>query len=110
MTCIPSLRHPDLVSNFARRLAGSLGLPFHEVIEKTDRRPEQKSMKNSAQQARNVDGSLRPNGQPIPNGPVLLIDDMVDSRWTLTIAAWLLRSNGSGEVWPMVLSVTGQDE
>lgn len=110
VTCIPSLRHSSLVPDFARRLAESLGLPFREVIEKTDTRPEQKSMKNSAQQARNVDGSLQPNGQPIPNGPVLLVDDMVDSRWTLTIAAWLLRSNGSGEVWPMALSVTGQDE
>ena len=110
VTCIPSLRHPDLVPDFARRLAGLLGLPFHEVLKKSDSRPEQKSMKNSAQQARNVDGSLHPNGQPIPDGPVLLVDDMVDSRWTLTIAAWLLRSNGSGEVWPMALSLTGQDE
>ena len=28
--------------------------------------------------------------------------DSVDSRWTLTVSAWLLRKNGSGEVWPMV--------
>jgi ATP-dependent DNA helicase RecQ len=41
---------------------------------------------------------------------VLLIDDMVDSRWTLTVSAWLLRSNGSGEVWPMALSQAGQGE
>jgi ATP-dependent DNA helicase RecQ len=38
---------------------------------------------------------------------VLLVDDMVDSRWTLTIAAWLLRSNGSGEVWPIALAQVG---
>ena len=37
-------------------------------------------------------------------GPVLLIDDIVDSRWTMTVAAWLLRSNGNGEVWPLVLA------
>jgi ATP-dependent DNA helicase RecQ len=41
---------------------------------------------------------------------VLLVDDMVDSRWTLTVSAWLLRQAGSGEVWPMVLSQTGHDE
>jgi ATP-dependent DNA helicase RecQ len=35
---------------------------------------------------------------------------MVDSRWTLTVSAWLLRKNGSGEVWPMALSQTGHDE
>jgi ATP-dependent DNA helicase RecQ len=110
VTCIPSLRHPDLVPDFAKRLAGALRLPFHGVLVRTDERPEQKTMANSIQQARNVDGSFGWNGQPIPHGPVLLIDDMVDSRWTLTVSAWLLRANGSGEVWPMVLSQAGQDE
>lgn len=62
------------------------------------------------QQARNIDGSLALNGQAISRGPVLLIDDMVDSRWTLTVSAWLLRKGGSGEVWPMALSQTGHDE
>ena len=110
VTCVPSLRHPDLVPDFAQRLAAALGLPFHIVIAKTDARPEQKTMANSTQQARNIDGSLALNGQPIPPGPVLLVDDMVDSRWTLTVSAWLLRKNGSGEVWPMALSQTGHDE
>jgi ATP-dependent DNA helicase RecQ len=110
VTSVPSLRHPDLVPNFARRLADALGLPFHSVIEKADERPEQKTMANSTQQARNIDGSLVLNDQPIPRGPVLLIDDMVDSRWTLTVSAWLLRKSGSGEVWPMALSQTGHDE
>ncbi len=110
VTCVPSLRHPDLVPDFAQRLAAALDLPFHMVIAKTDARPEQKTMANSTQQARNIDGSLALNGQPIPPGPVLLVDDMVDSRWTLTVSAWLLRKNGSGEVWPMALSQTGHDE
>ena len=51
VTCIPSRRHPDLVPDFARRLADALGLPFHAVLEKTDDRPEQKTMANSSQQA-----------------------------------------------------------
>ena len=67
-------------------------------------------MQNSAQQARNIDGSLALNGQPVPHGPVLLVDDMVDSRWTLTVSAWLLRANGSGAVWPLALSQTGNDQ
>jgi len=109
VTCVPSLRHPELVPNFAQRLAAALGLPFHMVIVKTDERPEQKTMANSTQQARNIDGSLALNGQPIPPGPVLLVDDMVDSRWTLTVSAWLLRKSGSGVGWPMALSQTGHD-
>ena len=110
VTCVPSLRHPDLVPDFANRLAATLGLPFHAVIAKTEDRPEQKTMANSTQQARNIDGSLSLNGQPVPTGPVLLVDDMVDSRWTLTVSAWLLRTAGSGEVWPMALSETGRDQ
>ena len=110
VTCIPSLRHPDLVPNFSKRLAAALGLPFHLVIDKTDDRLEQKTMANSTQQARNIDGSLALNGLLVPRGPVFLVDDMVDSRWTLTVAAWLLRKSDGGEVWPMALSQTGHDE
>lgn len=54
----------------------------------------------------NLDGSLSISG-PIPPGPCLLIDDMVDSRWTFTVAAWLLRENGSGRVFPLALAQTG---
>ena len=108
VTCIPSRRHPDLVPDFAERLATEMGLPFHRSLSKVEDRAEQKSMANSVQQARNVDGSLAASPEPLPGGPVLLVDDMVDSRWTLTVAAWLLRSNGSGEVWPLALALAGQ--
>jgi len=106
VACVPSLRHPDLVPDFAKRLAAELGLPFHAVLEKTDDRPKQKAMANSAQQARNVDGALALSGS-VPPGPVLLIDDMVDSRWTMTVSAWLLREGGSGPVWPLALAQAG---
>jgi ATP-dependent DNA helicase RecQ len=107
VTCIPSLRHQKLVPGFARRLSSELGLPFRDAIVKTGARPEQKTMVNSIQQARNVDGSLAVIDERLLAGPVLLVDDMVDSRWTLTVAAWLLRSRGTGEVWPLALSITG---
>ena len=107
VTCIPSRLHPNLVPDFARRLANSLGLPFHEVLAKTGDRPAQKKMENSSQLARNVIGSLDLTGA-IPDGAVLLVDDMVDSRWTLTVAVWLLRSQGSSEVFPLVLADTGR--
>jgi ATP-dependent DNA helicase RecQ len=107
ITCIPSLRHPFLVPDFAQRLASKLGLPFYLTLVRTDDRPEQKSMANSTQQARNVDGSLAIRYQ-VPISSVLLIDDMVDSRWTMTVAAWLLRKHGSGEVFPLALALTGK--
>ena len=62
-------------------------------------------MANSVQQVCNVDGSLEVSLDPLPSGPLLLVDDMVDSGWTFTVATWLLRSNGSGAVWPLALAV-----
>ena len=109
VACIPSRRHPQLVPDFARRLATALSLPFHPVLDKTDDRPAQKQMANSSQQARNVDGALAIRGQ-VPTGPVLLVDDMVDSGWTLTVAAYLLTANGSGPVYPLALASTAHTD
>lgn len=110
VACVPSLRHPELVPDFARRLAAALNLPFDMALEKTADRPEQKMMANSIQQARNVDGSLAVRAGTVRAGPVLLVDDMVDSRWTLTVGAWLLRSHGSGPVFPLALALTAHKE
>ena len=104
VTAIPSRRRPELVPDFAARLARALRLPFHVALERTTEHEEQKEMANSAYQARNVWESLVVRGTP-PSGPVLLVDDIVDSRWTMTVAAYKLRSNGSGEVFPLALSL-----
>jgi ATP-dependent DNA helicase RecQ len=40
----------------------------------------------------------------LPPLPVLLVDDMVDSGWTLTLAAVLLQDHGSGPVYPFALA------
>ena len=37
---------------------------------------------------------------------VVLVDDMVDSRWTLTLLAALLRQGGAGRVYPLALAET----
>ncbi|MCR3921634.1 MAG: RecQ family ATP-dependent DNA helicase [Firmicutes bacterium] len=105
VTAIPSQRHPDLVTNFAMRVAEELGLPYLSVLKKVKERPEQKSMNNSNMQAQNVYDAFAPQGK-ISEGAVLLIDDMVDSRWTLTICGMLLLSEGSGPVFPFALAST----
>ncbi len=88
-------------------MAAVLGLPFHPCLVKTADRPEQKSRANSAQQARNLEGSLGFSRNPVLPGPVLLVDDMVDSRWTFTVAAALLRERGCRAVFPFALANTG---
>nr|WP_075518725.1 RecQ family ATP-dependent DNA helicase [Moritella viscosa]SHN97580.1 ATP-dependent DNA helicase RecQ [Moritella viscosa] len=107
VTCMPSLRNPELVPDFAERLAKALELPFYPALIKINHCKEQKYMANSMQQAHNIDGSMIIDTDCIQAGPVLLIDDIINSRWTSTVAACLLRHNGSGEVWPLALSQTG---
>jgi ATP-dependent DNA helicase RecQ len=40
-------------------------------------------------------------------GPVLLIDDVADSRWTVTVAGRALRRAGATAVLPLVLAIDG---
>ncbi|WP_295878748.1 DEAD/DEAH box helicase [uncultured Thiohalocapsa sp.] len=108
LTAVRRTEQAQMVPSFAERLATALQLPFAHVLTLSEQRPEQKTMANSAQQARNLDGALSVSGS-VRAGPVLLVDDMVDSRWTLTVAAWLLRTHGSGPVLPLALALTGHD-
>jgi ATP-dependent DNA helicase RecQ len=39
------------------------------------------------------------------DGPVLLVDDVASSRWTLTVAAQALRGAGADAVLPFVLAL-----
>jgi ATP-dependent DNA helicase RecQ len=103
ITAIPSRRHPRLVYDFASRLADMLGAPFVAALVRTSDAPEQKLMANSSMQARNVAGTLK-TIDDVPSGAVLLIDDIIDSGWTLSLAGWLLRKNGSGVVHPFTLA------
>lgn len=105
VACIPSLNHPDLVPNFAERLAAALGLPFHPCIQKTRANPPQKEMQNSFTQAQNLDGVFTAARDAVPEGPCLLIDDMTDSGWTFTVAAAVLRQAGCAAVFPLALAL-----
>jgi ATP-dependent DNA helicase RecQ len=110
VTCVPSLKRPILVPDFARRLAEALDLPFYPCVSKVlDTRP-QKEMQNSYQQTANLNGAFAVEITPEMHGAVLLVDDMVDSRWTLAVIAALLRQKGSGSVFPLALSVTTPSE
>ena len=110
VTCVPSLNHTTLVPEFAGRLARTLNLPFHPVLHKAHKTSPQKEMQNSFQQAHNLDGAftVKPAGEL--SKPVLLLDDMVDSGWTFTVCAALLRQAGSGPVFPVALAQTSKTD
>lgn len=101
--CVPSRNHPELVPDFARRLAARLALPFVDVVAKVRDNQPQKGQQNRFYQCRNLDGAFAIN-KPVPFGAVLLIDDIVDSGWTLTVLAALLQQAGSGAVFPVALA------
>lgn len=106
---IPSLRRPELVKNFAERLAERLGLPYLQSLVKTEATSPQKTMANKYQQCKNACQGFKVAGRCLP-GPVLLVDDMVDSGWTLTVCGSLLKQAGAGDVYPFALASTAQYE
>lgn len=106
ITCIPSTRHPELVTDFARRLAQALGLPFRAVLYKARETEPQKNMENRYHQCHNLDGAFAVAPQPGIEAAVLLVDDVVDSGWTLALASAVLREAGAGAVYPLALAAT----
>ena len=105
VTCIPSRNTPNLVPDFARRLAETLDLPFRPVVVKVKDNSPQKTQQNRFHQCQNLDGVFEIQGN-VPSGPALLVDDIVDSGWTLAVAAALLLRRGSGPVYPIALAST----
>ena len=65
-------------------------------------------MENSYQQAHNLRDAFEVENHRVRSAPVLLVDDMVDSRWTLTVVAAHLRLAGAGQVFPLALAETGK--
>ncbi|MDO5094525.1 MAG: RecQ family ATP-dependent DNA helicase [Propionibacteriaceae bacterium] len=109
---VPSVTRPTLVASLATGIAsagrlellGPLGLaPGAQPLNRST---------NAAYRLRNVVHRFQvPNDMAtrlsLLPGPVLLVDDLVDSRWTLTVAARLLRQAGAGHVLPFALATVG---
>ncbi|WP_285751117.1 RecQ family ATP-dependent DNA helicase [Lentzea sp. NBRC 105346] len=99
---IGSRSRPELVGSFGQRIAtiGRLPLLGQVWVGESPRRV------NSAQR---LAGLVRHTEGPDLSGvggPVLLIDDQVDTGWTMTVAARLLRQAGAPAVLPFALGVT----
>ncbi len=108
VTAVPSCRAPDLVPGFARRLADRLGLEYREALVKTEETPQQKTMENSYHQAGNALSAFQAIPGAVIGEPVYLIDDMIDSGWSLTVCGVLLAEGGAGPVVPIALGETSK--
>lgn len=104
---VPSLRRPNLVPDFARTLSESLGIPFLNSVSKIKTGEEQKALLNGAQQQENIRTTISVNPAEIVGKRILLVDDMVDSRWSFTVISSELLKAGASAVYPFALVKTG---
>lgn len=104
VACAPSRRNSRLLPDFARRVARALGLEFVECIRKVRETEPQKTRRNTFQQSQNLEHAFAIDADSVLSSAVLLVDDMVDSRWTLTVLAFKLLQAGSGPVFPFALA------
>ncbi|ACU35145.1 RecQ family ATP-dependent DNA helicase [Actinosynnema mirum] len=99
---VGSRTRPELVGSFARRISEVGRLPQLGTVwlGTAVRRA------NSAQRLAGLVSASRVPDVSGVDGPVLLVDDQVDTGWTMTVAARLLRGAGAPEVLPFALAVT----
>ena len=109
---LPSLSRPTLVSSLATGIAAAGRLELLGALAlASDAQPLDGST-NSAYRLREVWSRFEvPPGMAARlaelSGPVLLVDDLVDSRWSLTVAGRLLRRSGAQAVLPFALGQVG---
>jgi ATP-dependent DNA helicase RecQ len=107
---IPSASRPQLTGSLAARIAEIGRMPYLGALSRTDAAaPAGARQHNSAQRL----AAVWP-GLAVPDelrdqlaglgGPVLLVDDQLDSGWTMTVAAMLLRQAGATAVLPLTLA------
>lgn len=104
---------PQLIQSLGARIAEIGRLPLLGSIEyAAGADASHVPRSNSAQRLRALDGTLTVPPELAAalreaGGPVLLVDDLTDSGWTLAVAARMLRRAGAKGVLPLVLAVQG---
>ena len=100
-----SRTRPRQLAHLARRIAEIGRLPLLGTLAPQGARPDAHA--NSAQRLAAVWHTVAEPGFALPAGPVLLVDDVIDTGWTMTVAARLLRRAGAGAVLPLALAAAG---
>jgi ATP-dependent DNA helicase RecQ len=113
VVAVGSRTRPRLVGSFARRLAQVGRLDFLGELPRIGGGPPGAgAVSNSVQRLAAVHGAFGVSDELAEairsvNAPVLLVDDLVNSGWTMTVAARLLRQAGARAVLPLALAVDG---
>ncbi|NYH51163.1 MULTISPECIES: RecQ family ATP-dependent DNA helicase [Nocardiopsis] len=113
---MPSLTRPGMITDLASRLARLGRLTPVGALEYGTGQGPGPRRHNSAMRLEQVYSALAAGEelagrmaelQERTPGPVLLVDDFVDTGWSLTVGAALLRRAGAPEVLPLTLATTG---
>ncbi|MBC7725620.1 MAG: ATP-dependent DNA helicase RecQ [Burkholderiaceae bacterium] len=110
---MPSRSHPLLIESVGAAFSSAGRLPHLGSLDAVAGGPVGEPGGNSAYRLSNVwsafavGDALAAGLAGVGPGPVLLVDDLVDSRWTLTVAARLLRGAGAHGVLPFALALRG---
>ncbi len=109
VVAVPSGSRPRLVRSLAERLAQVGRLSYLGDLGYRSGPPGRQF--NSAQRVQAIRGTLAMPAALGPavagaGGPVLLVDDLVDTGWTMTLGAAMLRHAGAPAVLPFALAVT----
>lgn len=107
VVAMPSRSRPLLVASLASGIADVGRLLLLGALELVDGGPTGGPGGNSAFRLAGVWERFTAANLDVPPGPVLLVDDVVDSRWTATVAARELRRAGATSVLPFVLALRG---
>ncbi|MFJ4224428.1 DEAD/DEAH box helicase [Microbacterium sp. NPDC089695] len=107
VVAMPSRSRPLLVDSLARGLSEVGRLPYLGALEPVNGGPTGQPGGNSVFRLAGLWNRLSADGLDVPTGPVLLVDDLADSRWSLTIAARTLRRSGATAVLPFALALRG---
>jgi ATP-dependent DNA helicase RecQ len=110
---IDSRTRPRLIRSLGERIAAVGRMPLLGTVEYAEGSADTRIPRsNSAQRLRALHGALTVPGPlaeavAAAGGPVLLVDDVTETGWTLAVAARLLRRAGAEGVMPLVLAVRG---
>ncbi|HWO51321.1 MAG TPA: RecQ family ATP-dependent DNA helicase [Ornithinibacter sp.] len=112
VVAVPSRSRPTLVGSVAAGLSEIGRLPLLGSLDLAHGGPTGQPGGNSAFRLagvweRLVVGPELAAALAAVDGPVLLVDDLVSSRWTLTVAGRALRLAGAAGVLPFALAVDG---
>jgi ATP-dependent DNA helicase RecQ len=101
VAALPSRSRPRRVRGMAAHLAEVGRLPLLEPLIASGSAPED-DVASSVRVGQLIERLTLDPSVPLPDGPVLLVDDVSRTRWTLTVASALLRAAGVPAVLPVV--------